>query len=298
MPVPVSPAPADSNAMMTILGQDAQTNLNTAAFSNVADKSNISGTARNSFAEEGREAEHGWVEALELFRGRCAAMDVRGWRNFGHLARYGSGKKQSFYIPRRNAGEGESKSYELTPDVIDSVDCEIICTMNGLRMSELIPFGQAAQLYGPDGLGLWDLNLMARKAGITDIERIQQNNRAYRGIRRAEELPEFAKLITVPQAFIQAIRDAKGNEEVQTALTEQLGVWMQFVAQPQQAQIGMAMQPPGAPPQGGPAPVGGIPGGTNTAAAQGMGPGPGSGPQGPIGNPSPPPPGSNPIRVA
>jgi hypothetical protein len=294
-------APAMSQTaglLMNIIGQDASTNLLSEGFSNTADKSNISGTARSNMAEQGREQQAGWVEALELFRGRCASLDVKLWRNFGHLARYGTGKKQPFYVPRRNPQEGEGRSYELTPDVIDSVDCDVICTMAGLSMSELIPFGQAAQLYGPDGLGVWDINLIARKAGVTDIERIQQNNRTYRNIRKAEELPEFAKLITVPQAMIQALKEARGNEELTAALTEQLMIWMQMVAQPQQAQIGMSMQPqpqPGAAPPG-TEPIGGIPGGTNTAAAMGQLPGPGSGPQGPVGNPSPPPPGS--IRVA
>lgn len=292
-------APAMSNAaglLMQILGQDAQTNLLNPGFSNAADKSNISGTARTSMAEEGQEQQAGWVEALELFRGRCAGLDIKHWRNFGHLARYNEGKKKSFYIPRRNPAEDEPRSFELTPEIIDNVDTEIVCRMNGLRMSELIPFGQAAQLYGPDGLGIWDINLIAQKVGVTDIQRIQQNNRTYRSIRKAEELPEFAKLIIVPQAFLAAIKEATGNDELQSALAEQLAMWIQAVAQPQQAQIGASMQPQGAPPQGGPAPIGGIPGGTNTAAAQGQLPGPGSGPQGPIGNPSPPPPGS--IRVA
>jgi hypothetical protein len=291
--VPTSPPAADTSLMMTLLGTDAQTNLLNAGFSNAADKSNISGTARSSMAEEGREEQSGWDEALELFRGRVMAHAVKLWRNFGHLSRYGSGKKQPLYIPRRNPGEGESRSYELTPDVIDNVDCDVICTMNGLRLSEMIPFGQAAQMFGPDGLGIWDMNLIAQKAGVTDLQRIQANNRVHRAVRKAEDLEEFAKLFSVPQGLIAAIKAAHSEEEAQGA-TEALDVWMKAVVEPMMAQIGQSMAPP-APPGAGPPgteAIGGIPGGTNTAAAQGQLPGPGSGPQGPTGNPSPPPPGS------
>jgi hypothetical protein len=266
--------------LMTIAGTDAQTNLQGEGFSNAADKSNISGTARASFAEEGRESQQGWVEALELFRGRCAGHAVKLWRNWGHLARYGTGTKQPLYIPRRNPGYDEPRSYELTEDVVDNVDCEVRCTMNGLTLQQT--------------LVLWDEHTMAEKAGVTDIQRVRANNRTARNIRKAEELPEFAKLITVPQALIQAAANAITEEE-KTALMEQLQIWMQMVAQPQ----AMQMQSMGMPPQAGPGgmppgaqPLGGIPGGTNTAAAQGAPPGPGSGPQGPTGNPSPPPPGS------
>jgi hypothetical protein len=291
--VPTSPPAADASLLMTMLGQDAQTNLLNPGFSNAADKSNISGTARSSMAEEGREEQSGWDEALELFRGRVMAHAVKLWRNFGHLSRYGTGKKQPLYIPRRNPGEGESRSYELTPDVIDNVDCDVICTMNGLRLSEMIPFGQAAQMFGPDGLGIWDMNLIAQKAGVTDLQRIQANNRIHRAVRKAEDLEEFAKIFSVPQGLIHNIKIAGTPEEAQGA-EEALSLWMQAVVQPMMAQLQQSMQPPappGAAPPGTEA-IGGIPGGPNTAAAVGQLPGPGSGPQGPTGNPSPPPPGS------
>jgi hypothetical protein len=255
-------------------------------------------------AEEGREQEQGWIEALELFRGRCVSHDIKLWRNFGHLARYSSGKKNAFYIPRRHPAETEGKAFELTPEIIDNVDTDVTCVMTGLRLSELIPFANAAQMMNQ--LGIWDKRLIARKAGVTDYDRIEQSIRVERALDKAQELPEFAKLIVVPQALMAAIEAAKGNDALTETLTAQLQIWMDAVAMPQQAQMSMgAGAPPGgAPPQpGGPAPVGGVPGGTNTAAATGALPGSVTGqqggPQGPIGGsaggPPPPPPGS--IRI-
>jgi hypothetical protein len=291
--------------LMQLLTADAQSNLLSPGFDNTANVSNISGTARTSMAQEGREQQQGWIDALELFRGRCATFDVKLWRNFGHLARYNSGKKKAFYIPRRNPGETEPRAFELTPEVVDNVDTDVVCVMNGLRLDELIPFANAAQMMNQ--LGVWDKRLIARKAGITDYDRIEQSIRTERAIEKAQELPEFAKLIIVPQALMAAIQAAEGNDALQEGLKAQLEIWMKSVAMPQQAQLGGGMGGPGGPPQGappvgpggppgGPQPIGGVPGGTNTAAAAGQLPGPGSGPQGPINQgqsgPPPPPPGS------
>jgi hypothetical protein len=305
-PMNLTGPPQETNLLMTILGEDMKTNR-LQGLQGMPDKSNISGTAQQRASEEGRELEAGWLEAMELFHGRSLTHDVKLVRNFFPEITHSSGRKKSFYIPRRNPGPTEERSFELTPEIVDNVDTDVNCSMNSLRLSELPVFAQAAQLLGPEGpTPIWTLRDIAQKAGVTDIDRVMAENQTYLSVKRATELPEFAKGVTVPEALEQAIAEAAGNPALQERLMRRLMWWEENIAAPQQQQMQMQgqPQPAGGPPQGpgGPPmdPGAGVPGGAGAPyAAIGMGPGSQGGavgrPTGPSGAPPPPPPGS--IRI-
>lgn len=289
---PLPEAPVASGAMsmlMQFIQADTQTNMLAPGFGQPIDKSNVSGTAQAVAAEQGRENESGWVQAMEEYHARCASHDVNLWRNFGHDARYQEdGSVKKFFVPRRMPTDGEERSFELTPDVIDSVDSDFRVTMNSLRMSELIVFGQAAQMFGPDGLGIWDVYTIAEKMGVTDVDRALANNRQYRSLRKAEELPEFAKAVTIPQGFKHALRAARGNPELQADILEQLVDWQKLIAQPQRQQLEASAQPQTPGPASPPTPGQGIAGGAGAPYAANPATAPGA--QGaPVGRPSGPP---------
>lgn len=299
--VPEPPIGSGAMSMLvSFIQSDTMTNMLAPGFGQPIDKSNVSGSAQSIQAEQGREIESGWVQAMSSYHASCADHDVNLYRNFGHESRYqDDGSVKKFYVKRRMPGYNEDPSFELTPDIIDNVDCQFTVTMASMRMSELIPFGNAAQMFGPDGMGIWDIYDIAEKMGITDVDRALQNNRIYRAIRKAEELPEYAKAVIVPQAFKDRLRAAKGNPLLQADILEQLVDWKKLVADPQRQQIEqqMAAPPPGqAPPGGGPPQPGqGIAGGGGAPYSQlNMGPGSQGGQVGrpETAGPPPPPPGS------
>lgn len=236
------------------------------------DKSNISGTARQGMAEVGQEQREMWVRSLESLHGREATHDVcKLWRNHGHEARYAEGTKKPFYVPSRNPTSIEDRSFELTPEMIDNVDTDINASMNSLKLSEMMTFAQAMTALGPDSATpIYTLEDIARKAGVTDIVRVMQDNQKYRMIKKVMDLEETGKLVLAPQALKQAIRDAEGDPELQADLQETLDMWMTAVMQPMQAKIDQSMAPPAPPPAMGQ----GVAGGAGAPyAAQGQGPG-------------------------
>ena len=306
--LPDSPkAGADAATLLQMVMGDLERSELAPGFGDVPDKSNVSGTAQSIAAENGREQEAGWIESLEEFHGQSLSHDVKQYRNWGHLANYASGSRKSYFVPRRNPSTGQEPSFELTPEIIDAVDCDVTCSMQSLRMSDLPVFAQAAQMLGPEGpTPIWTLGDIARKAGVTDIGRVTSENQTYMLLKRALEHPDLAKGITIPQALMQAISEAEGNEQLQGFLMGQLKWWMENIAAPQQQQMQMQQQqpqgPPQGPPQAGPPQMGqGVAGGAG-APYQAMGMGPGSQgapvgrPAGPSNGPPPPPPGS--VRIA
>lgn len=303
-PVPESPkSGADAQTLLQIVMGDLERAELAPGFGDVPDKSNVSGTAQSIAAENGREQEAGWIESLEEFHGQSMTYDIKQYRNWGHLANYASGSRKSYYVPRRNPAIGQEPSFELTPEIIDAVDCDVTCSMQSLRMSDLPVFAQAAQMLGPEGpTPIWSLRDIARKAGVTDIERVMAENQTYMLLKRALEHPDLAKGITIPQALAQAVGQAEGNEQVQSFLLGQLKWWMENIAAPQQQQMqAQQQQPPQGPPGGPVQPGQGIAGGAGAPyQALGMGPGsqgaPVGAPPGPQGGPPPPPPGS--FRIA
>jgi hypothetical protein len=255
------------------------------------DKSNISGTARQGMAEVGQEMRDMWVRSLESLHGREATHTIcKLWRNFGHESRfneYSTSGKKPFYVPSRNPSGMEDAAFELTPEMIDNVDGDITASMNSLRLSEMIPFAQAMQMLGPESqTPIFTLADIARKAGVTDIARVTQENQKYRMMRKVMDLEETGKLVLAPQALKQAIMEAEGNPELQAELQETLDIWMQMVKAPMEAKVQQSMAPPAPSPQ-----MPGIAGGAGMPYAQ-MGQGPGSqgapvgAPPGPQGNPS------------
>lgn len=295
LPFPTSPNPNDMGMVMQMLMADSQTNLSMQSFGEMPDKSNISGTAQQRSVEASQIQSDAWVRSMESFHGRCATHDMHLWRNFGHESRYLSGQKKSFFIPRRNPMETEAPSFELTPEVIDNVDTEITCLMDSMSMTEMMTFGQVAQMFGPQGMGIWSNDDIARKMGKTDYPRTKVQVQTDRMMQRVQEMEETGKLILVPQALMQAIKEAEGNPELQGNLTKQLLVWQKAVMEPMMAQLQQASQPqpppgmaPGGAPPGPPQPGQGIAGGSGAPYAL-MGQGPGSvsgvqgGPRGPLG---------------
>lgn len=280
-PFPTSPNPADAGLVMQMLAMDSQSNLQTQG--DMPDRSNVSGTALQRGAEQGKELQDGWVQALESFHGRCATHDILLWRNFGQEARYLSGSKKAFYIPNRNPAADEKPSFELTPEMIDNVDTDIDCLMNDMSLSELIPFGQAAQMFGPDGMQIWSSRDIARKMGKTDFDRTRDEIRTEVMLKRVMEMEETGKLILVPQALLQAISEATGDPDRQMNLVQQLAVWQKAVVEPMMMQLQQSANPQPPPQPGLPQPGQGIQGGGGAPyAALGQGPGTqGGGPMGP-----------------
>jgi hypothetical protein len=166
--------------------------------------------------------------------------------------------------------------------------------MESMSLSELMTFGQVSQQFGPDGLGIWSYEDIARKMGKTDYQRTKIQVQADRTMRRVMDDPEFGKIVLARQAFLQAIKEAEGNPELQDNLKEQLEIWEMVVIQPmmQQVQAASQPQPPPAPPGMPGDPGAGIPGGAGAPyALMGQGPGSVTGVQGgppPVG-PLPPP---------
>ena len=143
-------------------------------------------------------------------------------------------------------------------------------------------------MLGPESATpIFTLADIARKAGVTDIGRVMQQNQQYRMIKKVMDLEETGKIILAPEALKQAIVEAEGDPERQQELMNTLQVWMQAVAQPMQAKIQQSMAPPTPPQQPGVAGGAGLP-----YAAMGQGPGSQGAPvgappvqQGPSGNP-------------
>jgi hypothetical protein len=297
-PFPTSPNPADAGLVMQMIAMDSQTNLQTQG--DMPDRSNISGSVMARSSEQGKELWDGWVQALESFHGRCATHDMLLWRNFGQEARYLSGTKKSFYVPNRNPAADEKPSFELTPEMIDNVDTDIAVLMNDMSLSELIPFGQAAQMFGPDGMQIWSSRDIARKMGKTDFDRTRDEIRTEVMLKRVMEMEETGKLILVPQALLTAIDEATGDEQKQANLIQQFMVWKMAVMDPMMMQLQQASNPsppPGMPgPQGPPQPGQGISGGGGAPyAALGQGPGSVTGNQGGPPGPTGPRPQAGPI---
>jgi hypothetical protein len=275
----------DVGLIFQLLDQEAMgTSMNPASQGGMIDRSNVSGTARAGLSEENREQQGGWVRSLESLAGREASHDINKlWRNFGHDSRYLSGSKKAYYVPARNPLDTEDRAFELTPEIIDNVDTDIDCSMNSLRMSEMIPFANAMTMMGPESpIPIYTLRDIAQKAGVTDIDRVMAENQTYVMLKRVRELEETGKLILVPQALEEAIAEAEGNPAAQDRLRGILEVWMQMVAKPMQSKVEQSMAPPAPPP----APPG-VAGGAGMPYAElGQGPmtqggGP-TGPQGPI----------------
>jgi hypothetical protein len=177
--------------------------------------------------------------------------------------------------------------------MIDNVDTDIVCLMESMSLSELMTFGQVAQQFGPPGLGIWSYEDIARKMGKTDYQRTKIQVQADRTMQRVMDDPEFGKIVLARQSFLQAIKEAEGNPELQDNLKEQLEIWEAVVIQPMMQQIQAASQPPpapAAPPPMAGDPGAGIPGGAGAPyALMGQGPGSVTGIQG--GPPPVPPPG-------
>ncbi len=303
-PSPILPQQptGETNLIMSMLQENVRSNRIAVESRTMPSQSNITGQAMAHSAEDGREIEGSWVEALELYHGRCASLDINVlYRNVGHESRYLSGSKKSYYVPRRNPIEGEAPSFELTPEMIDAVDTDVTAMMNQFRLSELMPFAQIAQMFGPQGMKIWSNRDIAQKIGKTDYDRTKEQIDIDELVAAARDLPEFKKLL-IPAALRRAAEQATGNDDLQQQLLTMLEDWEKLIAQPQRMQMEAAGQPqPQAPqgPPGMPNPGAGIAGGAGAPyAGMNMGPGsqgapvgaPPAGPAGP--GPVPPPPGS------
>lgn len=249
-------------------------------------KSNVSGTAMSNYLNAGWEKIAPWVMAMEQYHTACGTLDIRLWRNFGHLARYAQDEETPFYVPSRNPSGYDAQSFELTPDVIDRAGWTVICKMVRSRRSEWPALANAAVIMH-EQLGIADKEFIAEEVfGFTDALRKIEKTRGDKIIEAIFSDPDFGKSVLAEDWLIQRVEEAKGNPELMQLRVDQYRRWIekngaQAQAQ-QQPQPGM-----GGPPQGpgGPAPMGGIPGGTNNAAALGQGPGSVTGqmggPQGP-----------------
>lgn len=276
-PIPTVDATNSTQLLLAALGDDKQTGgFPKSAYGAMAQASNVTGVAQQLGIESGMNKLDPLVKSFETGEAIEWETIFSLVRNNGEATKYGGDlalPPQGFVIPaqKRNAD-----SFELDADLIDAVGSRIDVTYTQIDEATWLPLIQAGQLGIPLGV-ISREELRFKLVGEYDWEMFFQNWMDEQALVNATQLPEFAKAVTVPQAFNDAILAATGDPERQKLLQDQLAQWQQLTA-PQPAPAapgpsGPSIQPgpaPGAPPQGVPAGPPPPPPGSQVISTQGV----------------------------
>lgn len=251
------------------------------------DQSNISGVASGNSIDLGYDRVALWANTLQTFHARDMALAMRMWRNFGHLAKYAGEEPRPLMVPvpRPQQRSGEAPAFELTRDLIDAVGPSIRVSLSRVRKQDMVPLAQAAKLLIELGVPFWGY-LAEEWFNLPDVDHLEEEGQEEQAMRQALQLPEFAKAVTIPNAFAEAYEEAEGDPAKQEVIATMKQSWDAIA-------LGGMGQPaigPGGSPQGAAPPEAGV----NPPTAAGVsypnsGQGPGSqsgvqgGPRGPIG---------------
>ena len=208
------------------------------------DKSNVSGTAMANASDAGMDkiapATMAWGSALGNRYGRIARMVA----NFGYMAEYGGAEPRKLMIPVTKPRKGQPSSYHFSRDVIEKVGSRISVSFSKVDPRDWVGLFSAAQPGITQGL-VTRADIRKIATGDGDYDRFLEEWMEENAIFSALQLPEYAKAVTVPQAFLQQIAENEGNPEMQQIYQTLLEGWMQVTAPQPQMQPGMQQPQPG-----------------------------------------------------
>ena len=293
------PFPSNSNMnrqlLLDALNRDMTTGRAPMSAYGHMDQSNISGTANKQSAQAGLQWWKPWANALESFNGRDLSKAMRIWQRLGNVIEYGQQNRRPFTVPIAKPYRGESSSFELKRETINTVGARVKVTMSSVNPEDWLLRSQAMEVMNKQGFAI--PYLADHLLGIDYDPQMFEEWQEEKAIKLAMEHPKFLELEVIPAMLLNEIAEADGDEAQQTLLVKLAQRWDELVVQPamleHQMKMGQMMaQPQPSEGQGGmsqQAQPGGMPPTTSGVSLPERGQGPGSvtgrqgGPQGPLG---------------
>lgn len=252
-PIPTVPVGQDLQIALAALATDRENgSFPRAAFGGMSQNSNVTGVAQQMGLDAGLDKLIPLIKSFEYGEAREMELCLSLIRNFGDDAKYG-GDLDANVTPLMIPGRKKSDdSFELDRELIDRVGTRVEVTYTEIDRSKWLSLLQAYQI----GIGL---NVFTPEDAYVDLtgnhdwDEQFQRTIDQKALINATQLPEFAKAVTVPQAYIDAITANSTDPEMVKMLTDQLNQWRDITKpQPPAPSPGMPGQPgpPGQPGSG------------------------------------------------
>ena len=267
-PIPTVPVGQDLQIALAALATDRENgSFPRAAFGGMSQNSNVTGVAQQMGLDAGLDKLIPLIKSFEYGEAREMELCLSLIRNFGDDAKYG-GDLDSPITPLMIPGARKTDdSFELDRELIDRVGLRVEVTYTEIDRSKWLPLLQAYQI----GIGL---NVLTPEDAYVDLtgkhdwDAQFQRTIDQKALINATQLPEFAKAVTVPQAYLDAISANSTDPEMVRMLTDQLNQWRDLTKPQPQVMPGQMGQPqvPQGQPQGGPP----LPPGSQIVSTQGV----------------------------
>lgn len=239
-PYPFPMRAQDKAALLGNMDQDGAKGKAPLAAFGIMDQSNISGTANKQALSAGRHLWQPWSATLDDFLGRDLSKAMRIWQRLGNTVIYGQyDRTRPFTVPNAKPRKGETRSFELDPNVIRKVGPHVYVKSDATDFADTVR-ANTFKILNESG---FPKPFLSDKLYATDYgPEMQEESFEEQVLAQMLAHPDFMSTFGVPLWVTSELEEHDGDEDYKKLLLAGLQNWVKTVTEPKMMEIEVKKQ--------------------------------------------------------
>ena len=187
-------------------------------------------TAQRAMSLAGQGHWRPWAASLDSLRSRDLTAAVEITKNIGPELRDHDGRPFQMTVPNVAPSRGESNNFTITPEAVQSVGARVKVISDSQDPGDWLLKMQSLKLGTENGIPRSEL--IPRLFSIDYDEVMAAESFEEQAMVQAMQLPEFAKMVSVPFMMARQLEEVKGNPDLTDLFQKMADGWMAVAAEP------------------------------------------------------------------